>query len=52
MGVGNKRWISREKTHILVEDSDADINPPGQRGVNGMFVHLFDTRFGKGRVSE
>lgn len=52
MGVGNQRRISREKPHILVDDSHADVEPPGQSGGDAMFVHLFETRFGEGSGSD
>lgn len=52
MGVGNKKWISREKPHIVADDSHAAVVPPGQRGGVGIFVHLFETRFGEGSGSD
>lgn len=41
-----------EKPHILLDDSIADIEPPGQRRGDGILVHLFETRFGEGSGSE
>lgn len=35
-----------------MDDDHAVIIPPGQRGGDGMFVHLFETRFREGRGSE